>query len=42
MGNPVVHFEIGGKDVGKLIDFYSSVFEWNIMPLADQLYEGVS
>ena len=38
MGNPVVHFEIGGKDVGKLIDFYSSVFEWNITPLADQLY----
>ena len=38
MGNPVVHFEIGGKDVGKLIDFYGTVFEWNIMPLADQLY----
>ena len=26
MGNPVVHFEIGGKDVGKLIDFYSSPY----------------
>ena len=38
MGNPVVHFEIGGKDVEKLIDFYSSVFEWDIMPLAAQLY----
>ncbi len=38
MGNPVVHFEIGGKDVERLIDFYSSVFEWDITPLADQLY----
>ena len=38
MGNPVVHFEIGGKDVEKLIDFYGSVFEWDITPLADQLY----
>ena len=38
MGNPVVHFEIGGKDVKRLIGFYSSVFEWDITPLADQLY----
>ena len=38
MGNPVVHFEIGGENVERLIDFYSSVFEWNILPLADQLY----
>ena len=38
MGNPVVHFEIGGKDVERLIDFYSTVFEWNIIPLNDQLY----
>ena len=38
MGSPVVHFEIGGRDVNKLIDFYSSVFEWDILPLADQLY----
>ena len=34
MGNPVVHFEIGGKDVERLIDFYSSVFEWDITPLS--------
>ena len=26
MGNPVVHFEIGGKDVEKLIEFYGAVF----------------
>ena len=38
MGNPVIHFEIGGEDVERLTDFYSSVFEWEITPLADQLY----
>ena len=38
MGSPVLHFEIGGKDVEKLVDFYGTVFEWNIIPLADQLY----
>lgn len=38
MGNPVVHFEIGGEDVERLTDFYSSAFEWEITPLADQLY----
>ena len=38
MGNPVIHFEIGGENVEKLIDFYSSVFEWSVFPLADQLY----
>ena len=38
MGNPVVHFEIGGKDVEKLIEFYGAVFAWNIIPLSDQLY----
>ncbi len=38
MGNPVIHFEIGGKDVERLTGFYSSVFEWDITPLADQLY----
>lgn len=38
MGNPVVHFEIGGEDVERLIDFYSTVFEWDIIPLSDQLH----
>ena len=28
MGNPVVYFEIAGKDVNKLNEFYSSVFGW--------------
>ena len=30
MGNPVVHFEISGKDGEKLSDFYRSIFGWNI------------
>ena len=38
MGSPVIHFEIGGEDVERLIDFYNSVFEWDIIPLSDQLH----
>jgi len=30
MGQPVVHFEILGKDVKKLQDFYGEVFGWHI------------
>ncbi len=30
MGNPVVHFEIAGKDGKKLQDFYGKVFDWKI------------
>ena len=28
MGQPVVHFEIMGKDADKLRDYYSSLFGW--------------
>jgi predicted enzyme related to lactoylglutathione lyase len=28
MGNPVVHFEITGKDPEKLRSFYGGLFEW--------------
>ncbi len=28
MGNPVVHFEIGGKDIQKMREFYGGLFEW--------------
>jgi predicted enzyme related to lactoylglutathione lyase len=37
MGNPVVHFEVMGKDPGKLREFYSSMFGWNmeVMPEMD-------
>jgi uncharacterized protein len=30
MGQPVVHFEIIGKDVGKLHGYYSDLFGWEI------------
>ena len=38
MNSPVVHFEIAGSDVEALIDFYSSVFDWNLFPLNEELY----
>ncbi len=38
MNSPVLHFEIGGKDVNELIDFYSSTFCWNIFPLNNVFY----
>ncbi|MCA9243968.1 MAG: VOC family protein [Phycisphaerales bacterium] len=28
MAHPVVHFEIGAKDINKLKSFYSNLFEW--------------
>lgn len=30
MANPVVHFEVIGRDGKKLQDFYSNVFHWKI------------
>lgn len=30
MGAPVVHFEIHGKDLGKLTEFYSRLFDWEV------------
>jgi predicted enzyme related to lactoylglutathione lyase len=30
MGQPVVHFEITGKDGKALQDYYSQLFDWNI------------
>lgn len=30
MAAPVVHFEIGGRDVAKLCDFYVALFDWKI------------
>ena len=32
MGNPVVHFEIMGKDPAALRSFYREVFDWEIGP----------
>ena len=30
MGNPVVYFEIGGRDIQKLRGFYTDLFGWKI------------
>jgi predicted enzyme related to lactoylglutathione lyase len=30
MANPVIHFEIAGRDAGKLQSFYSGLFDWKI------------
>jgi uncharacterized protein len=30
MGQPVVHFEVVGKDGGKLQSYYADLFGWNI------------
>lgn len=38
MGQPVVHFEIIGKDREKLSRFYSSVFGWNVNPIPEMNY----
>jgi len=33
MGRPVVHFEIGCRDIGRTSDFFSRLFGWNAQPL---------
>ena len=30
MGQPVVHFEITGKDGKRLQEFYAKLFDWHI------------
>ena len=30
MGAPIVHFEIPGKDAGKLGSFYGDLFDWDV------------
>ena len=30
MGNPVVHFEIGGKNAEKMREFYGGLFDWEL------------
>ncbi len=41
MANPIVYFEIAGKDKAALEDFYSAVFDWQVTPANDQ-YSHVS
>jgi predicted enzyme related to lactoylglutathione lyase len=33
MSNPVVHFEVLGKDAGALQSFYGQVFDWELNPV---------
>jgi predicted enzyme related to lactoylglutathione lyase len=33
MGRPVVHFEIGCRDLAKTGEFYSELFDWSITPM---------
>lgn len=41
MGQPVVHFEIAGKDATKLQDFYSELFDWKIKVNKEMMGYGV-
>ena len=38
MGNPVVHFEITGKNAETLHSFYSSLFGWKLQPIPEMGY----
>lgn len=44
MANPVVHFEIAGLDEERTLNFYKSIFEWEIqsMPMEGMNYNIVS
>ncbi|MET9273528.1 VOC family protein [Kribbella sp. NPDC003557] len=32
MANPVIHFEIGGRDLTRMTSFYGELFGWNPQP----------
>jgi predicted enzyme related to lactoylglutathione lyase len=42
MPNPVVHFEIGGKDVSGLRQFYKGAFDWDITPMPTMNYATIA
>jgi predicted enzyme related to lactoylglutathione lyase len=42
MANPVVHFEVVGKDPAALRDFYSSAFDWQLQDVMEGAYYMVS
>jgi predicted enzyme related to lactoylglutathione lyase len=42
MGAPVVHFEIMGKDAGKLREYYSTLFGWEFSTDNEMNYGVVS
>jgi predicted enzyme related to lactoylglutathione lyase len=35
MPNPICHFEIGGRDVNRLREFYGKLFDWTFEPRPD-------
>ena len=41
MPNPIVHFEVLGKDKAVLEDFYRALFDWQLNPVMDN-YSMVS
>lgn len=42
MGQPIVHFEIIGKDAVKLQKFYADLLSWNVgAPMPDMGYYGL-
>ena len=38
MANPVVHFEVSGKDLGKLKSFYTELFDWKTQDFPEMNY----
>ena len=42
MGNPVIHFEVLGKDAAGLKQFYGSAFDWNLQDVMEGQYYMVS
>jgi predicted enzyme related to lactoylglutathione lyase len=32
MPSPVIHFEIGGRDLGRMTSFYGELFGWQLQP----------
>ncbi|SRR6266545_5692770 len=38
MGNPVVHFEVGGLEDGPLIEFYGQLFGWGLQTIPNANY----
>jgi predicted enzyme related to lactoylglutathione lyase len=32
MTSPVIHFEIGGRDLGRMTSFYGELFGWRMQP----------
>ena len=41
MAHPVVHFEVSGRDLDKLQEFYSAVFGWKTQRAPDMPYAMV-